>query len=297
MLQPGLACMYTPSNANLYQGKTTFYAAPMARVFVWKDFATLLYGLAKIRGSRRYSGCDPLGRRIGLQTPVEMSSKMSSPHNGRILALPLIWSREGEHSTPSELAAEPHPSDEELMARLQSNDCSGLDGLFKRYARLVFGIAWRILGNRGEAEDIVQDVFFYVYQKPLLFDPAKGTAKGWIVQIAFSRALDRRDHLSRRAYYSGTNVDTLADTLMGSADMEREVEARLSRAHLQRAFEELPLVQRRTIEMFYFEGLQLREISQRLDESLGNVRHHFYRGLQRLRKDSFVQSLREVQRR
>jgi RNA polymerase sigma-70 factor (ECF subfamily) len=49
--------------------------------------------------------------------------------------------------------------------------------------------------------------------------------------------------------------------------------------------------------MFYFEGLQLREISQRLDESLGNVRHHFYRGLQRLRKNSFVQSLREAQRR
>ena len=79
--------------------------------------------------------------------------------------------------------------------------------------------------------------------------------------------------------------------------MEQEVEARLNRTHLLRAFEELPAVQRRTIEMFYFEGLQLREISQRLDEPLGNVRHHFYRGLQRLRKNSFVQSLREAQRR
>jgi RNA polymerase sigma-70 factor (ECF subfamily) len=220
---------------------------------------------------------------------------MSSPHNGRIIALPLVWSREEERSALSELPQGLHSSDEELMARLQSNDCNALDALFKRYSRLVFGIALRILGNRGESEDIVQDVFFYMYQKPALFDPAKGSAKGWIVQIAFSRALDRRAHLSRRAYYSGTNVDILADTLVGSSDLEQEVVARLNRIHLQRAFEELPAVQRRTIEMFYFEGLQLREISQRLDESLGNVRHHFYRGLQRLRKSSFVQSLRAGQ--
>jgi RNA polymerase sigma-70 factor, ECF subfamily len=222
---------------------------------------------------------------------------MSSPHNGRILALPLVWSREAERAALSELPEGPHPSDEDLMARLQSNDCNALDALFKRFSRLVFGIALRILGNRGESEDIVQDVFFYMYQKPALFDPAKGSAKGWIVQIAFSRALDRRAHLSRRAYYSGTNVDVLADTLVGSTDMEQEVVARLNRTHLQRAFEDLPAVQRRTIELFYFEGLELREISQRLDESLGNVRHHFYRGLQRLRKNSFVQNLREAQRR
>jgi len=207
----------------------------------------------------------------------------------------MVWDREGERSALSEIPQGPQPSDEQLMNRLQSNDCNALDALFKRYSRLVFGIALRILGNRGESEDIVQDVFFYMYQKPALFDSAKGSAKGWIVQIAFSRALDRRAHLSRRAYYSGTNVDILADTLVGSTDMEQEVVARLNRTHLLRAFEELPAVQRRTIEMYYFEGLELREISERLDESLGNVRHHFYRGLQRLRKNSFVQSLRATQ--
>jgi RNA polymerase sigma-70 factor, ECF subfamily len=222
---------------------------------------------------------------------------MSSPHDGRVLPLSLLWSKAGEQAVPAELSAGPHASDEQLMAGLQSRDCSALDALFTRYSRLVFGIALRILRNRGEAEDIVQDVFFYMYQKPFLFDPTKGRAKGWIVQIAFSRALDRRDHLTRRAYYSGTNVDILDDTLVGSVDLEREVEARLNRAHLQSAFEELPPLQRKTIEMFYFEGLQLREISQRLDESLGNVRHHFYRGLERLRKSSFVQSLREAPRR
>jgi RNA polymerase sigma-70 factor (ECF subfamily) len=221
---------------------------------------------------------------------------MSSPHDGRALPLSLIWDRKAEPAPSSELASS-LPADEELMARLQGRDCSALDLLFKRYSRLVFAIVLRILRDRGECEDVVQDVFFYVYQKPFLFNSAKGSAKGWIVQIAFSRALDRRAHLTRRAYYSGTNLELLDDTLLSTTDMEREVEARFSRAHLERAFEDLPAAQRRTIEMFYFEGLELREISERLDESLGNVRHHFYRGLERLRKNSFLQSAREAQRR
>ena len=83
---------------------------------------------------------------------------MSSSHNGRILALPMVWDREGERSALSEIPQGPQPSDEQLMNRLQSNDCNALDALFKRYSRLVFGIALRILGNRGESEDIVQDV-------------------------------------------------------------------------------------------------------------------------------------------
>lgn len=218
---------------------------------------------------------------------------MSSSHNGRILPLSLIWSKGDDRST----VPESYASDEELMRRLQCHDSSALDGLFTRYSRLVFGIAVRILRNRGESEDIVQDVFFYIFRKPDLFDPAKGSAKGWIVQIAFSRALDRRDHLSRRAYYSGTNVHFLGDTLLAGTDMEGEIEARLYRAHLQKAFDELPVVQRRTLELFYFEGLELREISERFGESLGNVRHYFYRGLERLRKTSFARSLRTAQER
>jgi RNA polymerase sigma-70 factor, ECF subfamily len=222
-------------------------------------------------------------------------SKMSSSHNGRVLPFSIVWTRGKERSSLPQPSPENYVSDEDLMRRLQSHDAAALDDLFKRHSRLVFGIAVRILRNRSESEDIVQDVFFYLFQKPGLFDPTKGTAKGWIVQIAFSRALDRREHLSRRAFYSGTNVDFLGDTLLASTDTEEEIEARLYRAHLQKAFEELPAVQRRTLEMFYFEGLELREISERLGESLGNVRHHFYRGLERLRKTSFAQSLRAAQ--
>jgi RNA polymerase sigma-70 factor (ECF subfamily) len=220
---------------------------------------------------------------------------MSSPSNERLLPLSLAWDRKEECALPSKPDA-PSASDEELMLRLRTHDCAALELLFKRYSRLVFGIIWRILRNRSECDDVVQDVFFYMYQKSSLFDPAKGTAKGWIVQVAFSRALDHRGRLTRRAYYSGTNLDLFSDTLLGTEDVEREVEAKLNRIALERAFEELSTAQRRTIEMFYFEGLELREISERLNQSLGNVRHHLYRGLERLRKSAFVQSIRAAQK-
>jgi RNA polymerase sigma-70 factor (ECF subfamily) len=179
------------------------------------------------------------------------------------------------------------------MAGLQAKNAKALDLLFSRYSRLVLGIALRILNDRNEAEDVVQEVFFSLYQKAILYDPAKGTAKGWIVQVAFSRARDRRAHLGRRGFYSGTDIESLDDTLVGQTDVEHEVGVRLDFSQLQCAFEDLTIVQRKTLELFYFEGLDLREISERLREPFGNVRHHFYRGLERLRKSPAVKRLRD----
>jgi RNA polymerase sigma-70 factor, ECF subfamily len=191
-----------------------------------------------------------------------------------------------------ETPADRCPSDEELMARLHANDSNVLNLLIERYSRLVLGIALRILHDHGEAEEVVQEAFFQVFQKAKLFNPAKGTAKAWIVQIAFHRALDRKLYLARTGFYLGTDIGCLDDTLLGKTDLDREIGAMLNRAQLEKAFEELPEKQRRTIELFYFEGLELREIIEKLNEPLGNVRHHLYRGLERLRKSAFVQRIR-----
>jgi RNA polymerase sigma-70 factor (ECF subfamily) len=221
---------------------------------------------------------------------------MSSPPQGRALALPLMRARTSQSpATVGEKVAAGAESDEGAIARLQARDSNALNLLFDRYARLVLSIALRILRDYGEAEEVVQDVFFYVYQKSSLFEPARGSAKAWIVQVAFHRALDRKAHLSRRGFYVGTDIDPLHDTLMGHSDLEQEVGSEMNRVHLERAFEDLPEIQRRTLDLFYFQGLELREISERLNEPLGNVRHHFYRGLERLRKSAFVRRLREKQ--
>jgi len=220
-------------------------------------------------------------------------TEMKSPPPGRALTFPIHWEATRQRSVA---ALRDVPSDQEVMAHLQSNHSEVLQILFDRYARLVLSIARGIVRDSGEAEDVVQDVFFYVYKKSMLFDGSKGSVKNWILQIALHRALDRKSHLDRRGFYAGTDLDSLGDTLSGETDLDREIASKLNRVQLEKAFAKLPAVQRKTLALFYFEGLGLREISERLNEPFGNTRHHFYRGLERLRKSSFVQSLRESKR-
>lgn len=222
---------------------------------------------------------------------------MSSTSSGRALTFPIDCGRNQERgATIARLRDQRLPTDEELMALVQSNDSSALELLFDRYAGLVLRVARSIVRDFGEAEDVVQEAFFYLYKKSTLFDSAKGSVKNWILQIALHRALDRKARLARRGFYSGTDIRSLYDTLMGNTDLDREIGAKLDREQLQKAFEQLPPMQRLTLELFYFEGLDLREISEKVQESLGNTRHHFYRGLDRLRKNSFVQDLRAIKK-
>jgi RNA polymerase sigma-70 factor (ECF subfamily) len=205
----------------------------------------------------------------------------------------MAWAGSQEPSVTAPKSPEERiPGDEEIMARLQSNDSDALEILFDRYSHLVLSIARGIVRDSGEAEDVVQEAFFYLYKKSGLFDGAKGSVKNWILQIALHRALDRKAHLARRGFYAGTDIGSLDDALLGETDLDREIGAKLNRVQLKKAFQQLPDIQRLTLELFYFEGLELREISEKLNEPLGNSRHHFYRGLERLRKSAFVQKLR-----
>lgn len=225
---------------------------------------------------------------------------------GRALPFPIIWDASKQSGTalragagtsaPANGAGSSAPSavpDETLISRVAAQDPAALRHLVDRYARLVMRIAVRILHDHGEAEEVMQEVFLYVYQKAAMFDATKGTGRGWIVQLAYHRAFDRRTYLSRRGFYAGTDVASLADTVLGDTDLDKEIGSRLSRAQLEKAFEELPERQRRTLELFYFEGLELREISEKLNEPLANVRHYYYRGLKKLQKSAIVQKLRD----
>ena len=112
----------------------------------------------------------------------------------------------------------------------------------------------------------------------------KGNARNWVIQIAYCRAFDRRTYLTRRGFYRGTNIDDLKNTQDRNADFETQVLARVSGEQLRAAFDQLPERQRTTLELFFFEGYSLREISDRLSETLENTRHYYYRGIERLRK-------------
>jgi RNA polymerase sigma-70 factor (ECF subfamily) len=92
-------------------------------------------------------------------------------------------------------------SDEELMEGLCTGAPDALSFLFDRYYRLVFSIALKILRDRGEAEDIMQEVFLEIYRAPEKFDPSRGGVKTWILQHAYHRSLNRRKYLKVRGFY------------------------------------------------------------------------------------------------
>lgn len=175
------------------------------------------------------------------------------------------------------------------MARLQSCDHHALKLLFDRYSRLVFSVVVRILHDTGEAEDMVQEVFTHLYQKASLFDPGKGTAKSWILRMAFRRALDRQSYLMARRFYPAADSASHGHMLYGNTDWEGQTIARLSLEQLQRLFDSLSEEQRQTLQFFFFEGMTFHEIAEKLDEPLGNIRHYYYRGLGKLRVSYFME--------
>lgn len=177
------------------------------------------------------------------------------------------------------------------MLRIQKGDEQALALLLERYANVVLGIGLKILRDREEAEELVQDVFFQVYRKCQLYDSSRGSARAWLLQTAYHRAFDRREYLQVRRFYDSRSVEELADVMRASCNVEYEVRVNQGEKILRRAFEQLSEKQRRTLTLFFFEGYTLSEISETLNEPLPNVRHHYYRGLKHLKESANISSL------
>ena len=174
-----------------------------------------------------------------------------------------------------------HLSDETVMAHLQAGHADALAVLFDRYHRLVLSIAMKILRDVGEAEDLMQSVFLEIYKCAAQFDAAKGTTKVWILQYAYHRGMNRRQHLNVRNFYKNSDIaDTQNDLPIGEMFSFSDQE---TKRLVKEALGTLNDAQRRVLQLAYFEGLSLKEIAERTGENVGNVRHHYYRGLSRLR--------------
>jgi len=181
-------------------------------------------------------------------------------------------------------------TDEQLMQELKSGNTDAFAVIFKRYNRLVHVTALHILRDAAEAEDLTQSVFLEIYTRVGQFDSARGTLKVWLLQYAYSRSINRRNYLLVRHTYNKAGVDAIdeAKSLWSPPRLPMQEANQLANEALHCLSE----AQRQTIEMFFFEGLTLKEIAQRRNETFSNVRHHYYRGLARLR--AHLESGREV---
>src|SRR5260370_2104693 len=155
--------------------------------------------------------------------------------------------------------------------------------LFHRYFRQVFALAFKILRERSEAEDILQEVFLAIFLQRERFDPAKGSVKTWILQFAYFRSLLRRRYLRVRNFYKQEEVVEGQHIRVGSS----ESIAGMNRSEWTRFVEsgigKLNSRQRQTIEMVHFECRTLQAVADTLLASLSNTRNYYYRGLKALR--------------
>ncbi len=174
--------------------------------------------------------------------------------------------------------------DEGLMVRIQKGEEHALGLLLERYGTVVMAIGVKVLRDREEAQELVQEVFFQVFRKCDLYDPGKGTARAWLLQTAYRRAFDRREYLQIRGFYECKNVEDLVEIMQASSSVEREALINEQEAILRQAFADLTTKQKSTLTLFFFEGYTLREISEKMKEPLPNVRHHYYRGLKTLKE-------------
>jgi len=174
-------------------------------------------------------------------------------------------------------------SDEVLMAHVAAANHDALAVLFDRYQGAVLRVAMQVLRNPHEAEDLLQAVFLELMRNAGKFEAAKGTARVWILQCVYHRAFDRKRYLNRRGAYDVIDNET---SLNGPAEDSNEsstLSAMDSARLVQQAMAHLSEAQRKTIEMAFFDGLTMHEIADKTGETFVNVRHHYYRGLEKMR--------------
>ena len=171
-------------------------------------------------------------------------------------------------------------SDEELVQKVADGRQDALAILFDRYHRLVFNVAFRIVRDPGEAEEVVQTVFLDIYRAVANFDPQKGILRVWLLQYAYHRALHRKRHLVSNHFYRWEDLEAAVEIgVRRSFGGESLETARLAEQMLER----LKPRQRAVLEMTYYEGLTAEEIAERLGLSAHIVRHDLHRGLGALR--------------
>ena len=222
---------------------------------------------------------------------------MSSSVTAGFRALRLAREKEKCEAPPSDSPANVNAhGDELLMVRLQNGDQEALGCLFQRYVRIVRSVATRILRDTAEADDLTQDLFLFIQRKCAIFDSSKSSAGSWVIQMAYQRAIERRRRLATRHFYKREDLQNSSCHVVGIPTTEHDYspEAVFGRNGLEKLLGALSEDQRETLRLFFFEGYTLAEISAKIGQPLGNVRNHYYRGLDKLRKQMFGDKVRGI---
>jgi RNA polymerase sigma-70 factor, ECF subfamily len=209
------------------------------------------------------------------------------------IRLPELGITEKQESAVDSHVSEAPLSDEALIAEVCLGSREALAILFRRYARLIRRVALRVLKDASEADDLLQDVFVLIHRLCRRFDNSKASAQFWILQMTYRRAISRRRYLNSRHFYTQVELDEQAGLVAESKSgpLDDSVDQILAELDLQKLLGTLSEDQQRTLRLHFIEGYTLDEIANMLGQTTGNIRHHSFRGLERLRKQIFDSKL------
>lgn len=175
----------------------------------------------------------------------------------------------------------PSNPDGELIDRVKNRDKAAFGEIYSRFSQIVFNLVYRILKDREETEEVVQEIFLQVWKKAALYDSERGALSTWIINIARNRSIDRLRALGHR----DRSMQIDEERLNSKYDLSRIIEDREERKKvIQNALDTLPEDQRAAIEMVYFDGYTHVETAERLGEPVGTIKTRLRLGVARLRE-------------
>lgn len=169
-----------------------------------------------------------------------------------------------------------------LLQRLVNGDQSAMAELYDGTNTLVFGLAFRILGERAAAEDVVVEVYMQVWKQAQKYDAQRGTPLSWLLTVTRSRAIDALR--ARQRLRNPEPLETATEARADAPDPEEASSLVERRRIVCRALESLSAEQRQVIELAYFSGLSHTEIAEKLGQPLGTIKTRIRSGLLRLRE-------------
>lgn len=183
-------------------------------------------------------------------------------------------------STPTDIADE---LDAELFARIRSGSEEAFAAFYDRHSRLLFSVALRILGDVHEAEDVLQESAVLLWEKAPVYDALFGRPLSWAVALTRNKSIDRLRLRRRKSDLHRAAEDSIPAEQIETLDALGDAVAGESARCVRTALAELPLDQRRAIELAFFSGMTQTEIAAAIGVPLGTIKARIRRGMLALR--------------
>jgi RNA polymerase sigma-70 factor (ECF subfamily) len=174
-------------------------------------------------------------------------------------------------------------ADEELMPLIGEKNPDAFEVFYDRHGGVAYSLAYRIVGERGAAEDVVQEAFISIWRSGARYDAARGSVRTWMLGIVRNRAIDFLRSKAGRAPKLDFDDDSILEHRPAAEQTESEALERETAQEVRGALDELPGEQAKVIQMAYFGGFSHSEIAGMLGVPLGTVKGRMRLGLEKIR--------------